>query len=192
MDKEIIGITGLFCAGKSAVEKIMQDEFGYSVIDLDKIGHIALKEKENDIIKKFGDYIIKDASIDRKKLGEIVFNDKKKLYTLNQIVWPFMIEYVEKKIKEIDSKKIVISGAVLFEMGLNRFCDKIFVIRSNIFNIFKRAKKRNGYSICKTISILKKQKVLKLAKKNKKNTEIIYVNNNSDIESLKKLLKIKI
>ncbi len=188
----IIGLTGLFCSGKSTLEKILEKEFGYFIIDLDKIGHIALQEKKEAIIKIFGSNILTDEKIDRKKLGNIVFKNKKELVKLNSIVWPFIRNYVEEKIKELKDKKICINGAVLFEIGLDILCNKIFIVKANIFNILKRARKRNNYSICKTLSILSKQKVLKLAKKREKNTEILYVNNNSTIEELKRIIKIKL
>ena len=189
----IIGLTGLFCSGKSTFEKIINEEFNYFIIDLDKIGHIALNEKKDDITKVFGEKIItNDNNIDRKKLGEIVFKDRKMLDKLNKIVWPFMKNYVEDKIKDLNNKKVCISGAVLFEIGLDNVCSKIFVVKSNLFNILKRAKNRNNYPICKTLSIISKQKVLKIAKKKAKNSEIIYVNNNSSIEDLKAIIKTKI
>lgn len=191
--KSIVGITGLFCSGKSTLEKILIENYGYNVIDLDKIGHIALEEKNDEIVKEFGKNILTDNKIDRKKLGSIVFKDKNKLNILNNIVWPFMKKYVEDKINNSPpNEKICISGAVLFEIGLYSICSKIFVVKANIFNILKRAKIRNNYSLCKTFSILSKQKVIKLSKKNKKNTEIIYVNNNFSIERLKEFINSKI
>lgn len=190
---DIIGITGLFCSGKSTLEKIIEKEFGYFIIDLDKIGHIALIEKKYDIVRVFGEEILTSYGIiDRKKLGEIVFKNKKMLNKLNNIVWPFIINEVKERIKNMSQNKICINGAVLFEMGLDIFCSRIFIVRANIFNILKRAKDRNNYSFCKTFAIIRKQKVLKLAKKKEKNTEIIYVDNNLGIDNLKKIIKVKL
>lgn len=96
---KIIGITGGIATGKSTVTNFLIEK-GYKVIDADKIAREVVEKGEvayEEIVKYFGDSITKkDGNIDRKKLGEIIFNDKDKRLKLNSIVHPQVI----KKIKE--------------------------------------------------------------------------------------------
>lgn len=96
---KIIGITGGIATGKSTVTNFLIDK-GYKVIDADKIAREVVEKGEiayDEIVNYFGNNILKkDGSIDRKKLGEIIFNDQNKRTKLNSIVHPQVI----KKIKE--------------------------------------------------------------------------------------------
>lgn len=96
---KIIGITGGIATGKSTVTNFLMEK-GYKVIDADKIAREVVEKGEiayDEIVNYFGNNILKkDGSIDRKKLGEIIFNDQNKRTKLNSIVHPQVI----KKIKE--------------------------------------------------------------------------------------------
>jgi dephospho-CoA kinase len=184
--KKIIGLTGLYCSGKTTCEKILQSEYGFHIIDVDKIGHLALTEKKNEIITKFGSLILTEDQIDRKKLGTIVFKDRNKLKLLNSIVHPWMSSKVEEEINSTQSTRICINAALLFEMGLHSLCEKIIITKANIFETIKRAKKRDGYSFIKILRIINSQNVLKYAKKNYRNTEIYYIDNSHNSNILKK------
>ncbi len=75
----IIGLTGGIVSGKSTVAKMFQ-KLGAKIIDADRIGHEVIlpnKPAWRKLIKSFGKGILKeDLTIDRKKLGNLVFNDK--------------------------------------------------------------------------------------------------------------------
>ncbi len=137
---------------------------------------------------QFGEQIIENGKINRKILGKIVFNDKNKLRLLNSIVHPKMIDKINSIVTASTNDKICINAALLFEMGLHKFCDKIIIVKSNIFNVLMRARKRDKRSFFATFKILLNQKALSFAKILKKNTEICYVYNDSTLEKLKKNL----
>ena len=85
----VIGITGGFGTGKSTVAA-MFEKLGAAGIDADKIAHEVILP-DGPVYKKlisvFGREILKaDGKIDRKKLGDSAFNDKKKLLLLNTMV----------------------------------------------------------------------------------------------------------
>jgi dephospho-CoA kinase len=184
-NKNIIGLTGLYCSGKSTAQKIFEEN-NFTIIDVDKIGHQVLIIKQNELVDNFGSQILADNKIDRKKLGEIVFNNKVKLEKLNSIVHPVMIETVKNEIKNNPDKNICINAALLFEMELNNLCSLIFVIKASFFIIAKRSKIRDNYNFLKVSRILSKQKVLKLSKINQSSADIFYINNNnSDIDKLR-------
>ncbi len=175
--KIIIGITGLYCSGKSFIEKIFIDN-DFLSIDVDKIGHSVLEETKDDVIKEFGMSILNQAgNIDRKKLGAIVFSDKSKLRKLNSLVHPVMTVKIENHISATNHRYILINAALLYEMGLHKLCSKIIVVKAPLILIIYRAIKRDCYSIFKIFKILFNQNVKSFAKKNQKYVETIYIEN---------------
>lgn len=87
----VIGLTGSIGTGKSTVAKMFK-QLGIPVIDADEIARLVVepgKEAYEKIVETFGEDILqKDRTLDRKKLGAIVFNDEEKRKQLNGIVHP--------------------------------------------------------------------------------------------------------
>tara|TARA_Y100001960_G_scaffold333829_2_gene441390 strand:+ start:11693 stop:12304 length:612 start_codon:yes stop_codon:yes gene_type:complete len=133
----ILGLTGGISSGKSEASKVFL-EFGYKVIDTDKISHeIYLKGTDiyEKIINYFGENILKkNKEVDRSKLGKIVFYDKKKLLFLQNIIWPEIIKIIEHKIdiskKNLD-KLIVIESHLIFESGIDKYMNEIWTIETS-------------------------------------------------------------
>jgi len=139
----IIGITGRIGSGKTTLGKIFE-KYGGFVIDADIIGHSVLEEKKQEIIKIFGEKIIKDGVIDRKALADIVFSDKKMLKTLNKITHPLIIREIKGLIKTSPSYLIVIVAPFLIETGLYNLVDKTILIMCDKEKALKRMVK-NGW-----------------------------------------------
>ena len=94
----IIGLTGKSCSGKDYVSHMFGDEF--LVIDEDHLGHIALDVNKDKLVDAFGEDILRDGKVDRKKLGPIVFSDKEKLEKLNSISHPWMLSETLRMCRE--------------------------------------------------------------------------------------------
>lgn len=185
----VIGLTGFYCSGKSTVDKILSGCENIFVIDVDKLGHQALLKSKDKLIKQFGIGILdEDKNIDRKKLGAIVFSDKALLEKLNSIVHPVMVWDTVSIINENKDKTVVISAALLFDMGLDKYCDKIFIVNASLLKIIMRARKRDGYNLKRIFSIIGNQKLKQLLNRTTKNDDIYYINNNGSISKLKKKL----
>ena len=81
-------ITGSIASGKSTVVNLLKER-GFSVIDADLIAHEQLEICKREIVEVFGEQILDETGrIDRKKLGDTVFNEPKKLKNLEQILHP--------------------------------------------------------------------------------------------------------
>lgn len=130
--KIIIGITGGIASGKSAVAEFFIKK-GVPVINADKIGHEILRDEsiKNQIISCFGDSILKDGDIDRKKLGKIVFQDKQKLHELNAIVHPPLINEILKRIDENSEPMLAIDAALLLQWNMNEICDHVILVTAS-------------------------------------------------------------
>ncbi len=128
-NKKIIGITGPIASGKSIVAEFFIHK-GVPVINADKIGHEILRNEKikNQIIKCFGDSILKDGEIDRKKLGKIVFHDSQKLHELNAIVHPSLIKEILARIEHNTEPMITIDAALLLQWNMNELCGYVILV----------------------------------------------------------------
>tara|TARA_A100001015_G_C14782920_1_gene629887 strand:+ start:388 stop:672 length:285 start_codon:yes stop_codon:yes gene_type:complete len=88
----IIGITGQVGSGKTFAADHINSQLNCDYLDLDKIGHQLLTQKKviTQLQHDFGDTIIEDNKVSRKKLGDIVFSDYSKLSQLNQYIHPLI------------------------------------------------------------------------------------------------------
>ena len=142
----IVGLTGKSCSGKNRVAELLDDSI-FTVIDEDKIGHDALSANVDKIREAFGDDVIGAGnSVDRKKLGPIVFSSAKNLETLNSISHPWMVEKTLEMAKEIEEsgKVAVINAAILESMGFVEYCNEVLLVISDYENRLKRAMSRDG------------------------------------------------
>jgi len=95
----VLGLTGKYCSGKNMAGRVFTDR-GWYELDVDRFGHDALVKMRIDIVKVFGQGILyKDGSIDRKKLGSIVFNNRTSLSRLESIIHPEMVDRCKQEIK---------------------------------------------------------------------------------------------
>lgn len=131
------------------------------VIDLDRLGHEVLKELKSQLVLTYGSGILDNSrkKIDRKKLGEIVFKDSRKLKLLNSIVHPLIKEKVKKIISKTRKKYVLIDGALIHQIGLGKLCDLIIWVDCPDEVAIKRLASR-GIPRERAISILNSQKEL--------------------------------
>lgn len=151
---KVIGLTGGIATGKSTVSEILS-KLSAEIIDADKIGHqIYLPNTEawKDIIAAFGeDILLPDKTVNRPKLGGIVFNDKTALKKLNQIVHPRMYKKFEEEI-EIKRKKnknkgvVVLDAAILIEANWLPLVDQVWVVVADQDTVIDRLCSRNGFT----------------------------------------------
>lgn len=129
----IIGLTGNIATGKSAVLKFL-GELGAEVIDADRIAHEAIQPGASGYLKVIGafgtDIVTSDGSIDRKRLGEIVFSDGDQLRRLEQIVHPLVHERIVERLQQVDKPVVVIEAIKLVEAGLTALCNEVWVVSS--------------------------------------------------------------
>jgi dephospho-CoA kinase len=177
----VVGITGNYCSGKSVACRVFE-EYGFRIIDVDRLGHEALEVKKNEVIQAFGNGIIGGDGIDRKRLGRIVFKDPEKRRKLEAIVHPYMI----KRVKSMVGDKTVINAALLIEMCLFVLCDFVIAIETRDEVSIERGKLRDGITGEEAAEILKAQIPIK--------EKLQYVDkiieNNGSIEEFKKMVRL--
>lgn len=185
----IIGLTGGIATGKSQSSKVFK-KLGCYIIDADKLSKdLTVKDGKclKDIIGTFGTEVLNDdGSLNRKKLGSIVFNDKQAKIELERIIHPHIIrktnEIIAKKYKSTD---IIVDAPLLFEVGLDRICDKVVVIYAQYHLQIKRFMKRDKISK----SEAEKRIALQMPIEDKMKLADITIDNSSTIAELNKNIK---
>ena len=143
----IIGITGVFGSGKSTAAKEF-GRLGFKIIDADDIGHKLLNRPDikNKIMRRFGNNILTNKKIDRKKLKNIVFYDKNKLSALNKLLHAEIVKEIRNRIRKQKSKRIAIDAALIIEFGELDYFDKLIVVKISKENQLKRLLKKGKYN----------------------------------------------
>jgi dephospho-CoA kinase len=187
-NKKIIVLTGGIASGKSTVGNILK-EMGYEVVESDKIVHkLYSKNSEvyNLIIKEFGSEVAGEDSINRKKLGNIVFNDDKKIKKLNKIVHKYVVKELIKRCNENEDDIIFLDIPLMIEekYKLEKYgleYDEIWLIKSHTNTRVSRIMKRDGISWSEAERVISNQMT---DEKKEKYADII-IENNGNLHDLK-------
>lgn len=169
----ILGFTGGIASGKSSrckhLLKIAQQRaqqpgvsLGVSYINADEVGHSMYepgKPCHTKILDTFGkkEVVAGDGeTIDRKKLGAIVFSDKAQMQRLNAIMWPHFDETLLGIIESTTDQNmfkdgnrstlIILEAAVLIEQGFVKHCNDVWLTSCSKEEAVRRIMKRNGTS----------------------------------------------
>lgn len=177
----IIGLTGSIASGKSTVS-LMFDEFRIPVVDADKIAREVVypgEEAYNKIIETFGTHVLReDKTLNRKKLGEIVFDDQEKLEALNQIVHPAIRKRIIEKrdgFVQDGASCVVLDIPLLFESNLTNFVDKTIVVYVDENVQLQRLMERDEFGESEALKRIKSQ----MPVKEKAKLADAVINNNS-------------
>lgn len=156
----VIGITGGIGSGKSTVLKYINDNYDVEILLTDDIAKDLIKPGKvsyNLIVDYFGKDILSNDEIDSKKLGKIVFNDKKKLQKLNSFTHPYVFDYIEEFIDTYCEKIIFIESAILMSTKLKDMCDKILYVDTDLEIRKERLMSGRGYTLERIEDVLKNQ-----------------------------------
>lgn len=132
---KIVGLTGGIASGKSTVAGVFA-ELGAYIIDADKVAHEIVEPNNpawRDVISFFGEEILNaDKTINRERLGEIVFNNADLLDKLNKITHPRIMEKFKDELQAIRENNpnaiVIMEVPLLYETHLERMCDLVVVV----------------------------------------------------------------
>ena len=149
----VIGLTGGIGSGKSTVAQMLADE-GAVVLSADATGHEVYAPGQpawREVVDAFGrDVVAADGTIDRKKLGAIVFANPAALQRLNAITHPRMRELMRGKLEAEASRGTrvaVLEAALLFDAGWDDLTDEVWVTRAPPEVAARRTAERSGLSL---------------------------------------------
>jgi len=190
-NKRNIAITGSISTGKSTVTKLLIER-GFPVIDADKVSRKVVevgKPAYKDIVKQFGDEILNsDMTIDRAKLGNIIFNDGESRLYLNNIVHLRVVEEIIKQVKMYSKNNNIIFLDIpllieemdrLKELGLE--FDEIWLVYTDKDMQLKRLMKRDNIDKKNALGKIKSQ----MSIEDKRKFADVIIDNTEGFEELK-------
>jgi dephospho-CoA kinase len=127
----VIGLTGIIGAGKSTVAGMLSS-LGAQIIDTDRVVHELLLQGTwtyQAVIEEFGRGILRgDGEVDRIRLAGLVFSDPGALERLEGILHPAVIQEVVRRIDAAEARVLVVEAIKLFESGMHKHCDAVWVV----------------------------------------------------------------
>ncbi|MFC5604397.1 dephospho-CoA kinase [Sporosarcina koreensis] len=148
----IIGLTGSIATGKSTVSRMLKQK-GYPIVDADEISRLVVEPGSpvlDQIAQAFGaDVLLSDGSLNREKLGNLIFNDGAMREKLNGIIHPAVrAEMIRQKEEWLEkgANTIIMDIPLLFESKLQSYVDKIIVVSATPVIQRERLIARNGYA----------------------------------------------
>lgn len=143
----LIGISGKSGAGKTKIAEALAAKLGADVIGFDKISHMSIEKEsfKNLVREKIStDVFDLNGNIVRKKLGEVVFNDKEKLNLINAHSEAIMIQIIDELIRTYKKPFLILEYALLPLMKYFNMCNfKILVTASEAIRC-ERIMNRDG------------------------------------------------
>lgn len=190
---KIVGLTGGIASGKSTVSQILQDK-GLVVLDADIFarevvapGTFGLKA----IVDHYGSEIINSqGELDRKKLGQKIFNDATQRGVLERITHPLIQLRAREEIRllrRLNHRLIFYDAALIFEKGLNKNFEKTIVVNCTQENQIKRLMQRDSLTEAKAKEIISAQWPLD---KKAAAADFVIENNGTKAEILKQIEEI--
>ena len=142
-----IGITGGIGSGKSTVTKYLVKK-GYEVIDCDKLARQVVEKGSpalSEIVQAFGsDILDEEGNLNRSATAELVFHDDSKREILNSITHRAIYDIIDRKVSERPDGSYFIDAPLLFESGMEKDLDVVWLVSCRDDVRIKRIEQRDG------------------------------------------------
>ncbi|MCL2128453.1 MAG: dephospho-CoA kinase [Treponema sp.] len=154
----LIGLTGLYCAGKNRVAALLEKR-GIPVLDVDKLGHIAIENQKTAVFSRFGGECQNpDGSVNRRLLGAMVFGKSGEVAALEAIVHPEANRLTEEWVAAQKAGIIAINAALLHKSVFFERLDRIILVSAPFFHRLVRARRRDGLPLIEILKRFSSQK----------------------------------
>ncbi|HEB5874640.1 TPA: dephospho-CoA kinase [Staphylococcus aureus] len=149
---KVIGLTGGIASGKSTVSELLS-VFGFKVVDADKAAREAVKKGSKGLAQVrevFGDEAIdENGEMNRRYMGDLVFNHPEKRLELNAIIHPIVRDIMEEEKQEYlkQGDNVIMDIPLLFENELENTVDEVWVVYTSESIQMDRLMQRNNLSL---------------------------------------------
>ncbi|HCY7338677.1 TPA: dephospho-CoA kinase [Staphylococcus aureus] len=150
--RKVIGLTGGIASGKSTVSELLS-VFGFKVVDADKAAREAVKKGSKGLAQVrevFGDEAIdENGEMNRRYMGDLVFNHPEKRLELNAIIHPIVRDIMEEEKQEYlkQGYNVIMDIPLLFENELENTVDEVWVVYTSESIQMDRLMQRNNLSL---------------------------------------------
>jgi dephospho-CoA kinase len=139
----VIGLTGAIGSGKSYICDVFSCRCGITVVDSDSVIKNTLMyyiPVATQVMKTFGDDSYINGKLNRDKLNKILYDNSKNLEKINNILVPYLMEYV-KNISQMN-KNILLECPILFNTNMYKVVDKKILVKCDVDTRFRRLRER--------------------------------------------------
>ncbi|HDD0716050.1 TPA: dephospho-CoA kinase [Staphylococcus aureus] len=149
---KVIGLTGGIASGKSTVSELLS-VFGFKVVDADEAAREAVKKGSKGLAQVrevFGDEAIdENGEMNRRYMGDLVFNHPEKRLELNAIIHPIVRDIMEEEKQEYlkQGYNVIMDIPLLFENELENTVDEVWVVYTSESIQMDRLMQRNNLSL---------------------------------------------
>lgn len=149
-NKRLIGLTGGIATGKTTVSNYLAEKYRLPILDADLYAREAVSVGSpilENIFARYGDRLkAADNSLDRKALGDIVFNHSQEKQWLESQIHPFVRDRFSQELEHISSDTVVMAIPLLFEAKLTDTVTEIWVVSCDRSLQIRRLQQRNNLS----------------------------------------------
>jgi len=149
--KRVIGLTGGIATGKTTVADYLANAYNLPILDADVYAREAVAVNSpllQQIVKRYGDKILlADGSLNREKLGDIVFNQQQERLWIDNLIHPYVGDRLFMGIKETPVETLVAVVPLLFEAGMTDLVTEIWVVTCSKKQQLERLVERNQLTL---------------------------------------------
>ena len=149
MSRLIIGVTGNIASGKSETARLLQQK-GCALVDADAVAH-ELYGYDRALVQQLGaefgqDIVWSNGTLDRKRLGSLVFGRPEAMAALNRIVHPALIDAIRERIRSSQRvmNRVVLDAALIVELGFAKEVDYLVFVSASVPVRLARLMERSG------------------------------------------------
>lgn len=159
--KHLIGLTGGIGTGKTTVSNYLADSYGLPILDADIYAREAVQPGSlvlDKIFERYGSSVeLADGTLNRKRLGEIVFNDQNQRRWLEQQIHPYVRDRFQSQLATLTNPTVVLVVPLLFETGMTDLVNEIWVVSCSPEAQLRRIMERDALSQEQALSRLNSQ-----------------------------------
>lgn len=177
----VLGITGGIASGKSTVVNVLRS-YGFPIVDGDVVARRVVEPETPGLlalVNVFGDSIITpEGTLDRKKLGSLIFQDETERKKLNQTLEPFIRSEIDRQIEiaKKNSPLVIADIPLLYESDYKKQMDAVAVVYTDQSTQLKRLMARNQLSEVEAMNRINSQMSLE---EKKQLADIVFDNRGS-------------
>jgi len=159
MSGRVIGLTGGIACGKTNLSNALRSH-GVTVIDADEISRALTREGGealSAIRAAFGDGVFQGGALDRRALGRAVFGNEANMQRLNGILHPMIFARIREQIADAEEENVVLDVPLLYETGLDAWCDEVWCAYATQKEQLQRLMKRDGLTRAEAMRRIRSQ-----------------------------------
>lgn len=150
MSQRLIGLTGGIATGKTTVSNYLANIYQLPVLDADIYARDAVQTDSPvllQIVQRYDNIQLADGTLNRKRLGEIIFSNPKERQWLEQQIHPYVRSHFQAELKILKATPTVILVIpLLFEAGMTDLVTEIWVVSCSPEQQLKRMQERDHLS----------------------------------------------